>query len=136
LLETAVNMKRIFTSGLAAATMCLSLTTVTAQGQEPGVEPPPSLSAADEAWSYRNPPQREAKPTLAQERAIVRGQQRAARLEAMRWYGFSGSRPTASGIPFTTMYSPAWQQPGGRPFAWYTSSRPIIIYTPDHAVYR
>ena len=119
-------MKRFFTGGLAAAAMCLGLTTVTAHGQEPAHAAPASLSPTDEAWSYRNPPQRDAKPTLAQERAIARGQQRAARLEAMRWYGFSGSRPTAAGIPFTTMYSPAWQQPGGRPFAWYTSSRPII----------
>ena len=39
------------------------------------------------------------------------------------------------GMPFTSMYSPAWQQPGGRPFAWYTSSRPIFIYT-QAPVYR
>jgi hypothetical protein len=59
---------------------------------------------------------------------MARGQQRMARLEAMRWYGFQGTRPTASGMPYTTMYSHAWQQPGGRPFAWYSSSRPITVY--------
>jgi hypothetical protein len=66
--------------------------------------------------------------TVAREKSMARSHQRMARLEAMRWYGFSGARPTASGMPFTTMYSPAWQQPGGRPFAWHTSSRPVTIY--------
>jgi hypothetical protein len=65
--------------------------------------------------------------SLAREKAVQRGEQRMARLAAMKWYGFSNSRPTAAVAPFTTMYSPAWQTPGGRPFAWYTSSRPIVI---------
>ena len=130
-------MKRFFTGGLAAATMWLSLTAAPASAQEDAPTAPPSLSPADEAWSYRTPPARVEKPTLAQEKAIARGQQRTARIESMRWYGFSKSRPTAAGIPWTTMYAPAWQQPGGRPFAWHTSSRPIVIYAPRHeAIYR
>jgi hypothetical protein len=57
--------------------------------------------------------------TLHQQNAIARGQQRQARLASLAWYGMSNSRPTASPTPFSTMYSPAWQMPGGRPFAWH-----------------
>lgn len=85
-------------------------------------------AASDESWYDRTPPTRAPKPSLSHQKAALRGQQRMARLEAMRWYGYSNSRPTASGMPWTTMYSPAWQQPGGRPFAWYQSNRPVVIY--------
>lgn len=57
--------------------------------------------------------------SIHQQNAIARGQQRQARLASMAWYGMSNSRPTASATPFATMYSPAWQMPGGRPFAWH-----------------
>ena len=45
-------------------------------------------------------------PTLAQQKASLRGAQRMARLDAMRWYGFSNSRPTASAMPWTTHVQP------------------------------
>jgi hypothetical protein len=80
-----------------------------------------------EESTYQPPAPPTAPLSLAREKAVQRGEQRMARLAAMKWYGFSNSRPTAAAAPFTTMYSPAWQMPGGRPFAWYTSSRPIVI---------
>ena len=96
-----------------------------------------TVTSTEEAWHYRSPMPRAATPSLAKQKAALRGQQRMARLDAMRWYGFSNSRPTASGMPWTTMYSPAWQMPGGRPFAWYASSRPIVIINGSApAVYR
>jgi hypothetical protein len=85
---------------------------------------------------YRPIPSRVQIPTLAQQKAQARGEQRMARLEAMKWYGFSNSRPTATAMPWTTMYSPAWQQPGGRPFAWYVSSRPVLIFLAPQEMYR
>jgi hypothetical protein len=57
--------------------------------------------------------------TLHQQNAIARSQQRQVRMASMSWYGMSNSRPTASPTPFSSMYSPAWQMPGGRPFAWH-----------------
>jgi hypothetical protein len=125
-LALAVAMGWSAAAGLAGAQEAPAATT----------EPLPAEAAEGDQWYYRTPPPKAEKRTLAQEKAIARGQQRMARLEAMRWYGFSGSRPTATAMPFTTMYSPAWQMPGGRPFAWYTSSRPIVIYHHDHPVYR
>lgn len=72
------------------------------------------------------------KPTpqeIIQYKAQVRAQQRMARMASMEWYGMSASRPRASVTPFTGLYSPVWQMPGGRPLAW-TPSRfapPVVI---------
>lgn len=119
---------RNFSMTIAAAAALSSGAALRGHAQEFGDAPAePAPASAEDSW-YRAPGPRVEKQTLAREKAINRGQQRMARLEAMRWYGFSNSRPTAAAMPYTTMYSPAWQQPGGRPFAWYTSSRPIVIY--------
>ncbi len=94
-----------------------------------------SATTADKEWYYGpTTTKKEAKP-LGRQKAELRARQRLARMESMRWYGFSASRPTAAGIPFTTMYSPAWTRPGGRPFAWYTSQRPIVIVSPYYPSY-
>jgi hypothetical protein len=105
--------------------------------QEPAlVEDAPAAAPGGDSWYYRSSPEREPTFTVAQLKAQQRGAQRMARLEAMRWYGFSNSRPVATALPYTSMYSPAWQQPGGRPFAWYVSHRPIVIITQPVPLYR
>lgn len=76
----------------------------------------------DQPTSYRPEPR-----TIVQQKAQARAQQRQARLAAMHWYGMSNARPTAAATPFCSMYSPAWQMPGGRPFAWYTANRPVYV---------
>jgi hypothetical protein len=122
-------MKTIRAYGLAVATLGVLLTAPSrhAIGQQFEEAPPERAATTDDSW-YQAPAPRVEKQSVSREKAMARGQQRMARLEAMRWYGFYGSRPTAASMPYTSMYSPAWQQPGGRPFAWYTSSRPITIY--------
>jgi hypothetical protein len=117
----------------AVAALTATATTSALYGQE--FQAPEEAAATDEDSWYKSPAPRVEVPSVARQKAMQRGQERMARLQAMRWYGYSNSRPTAATIPFTTMYSPAWQQPGGRPFAWYTSSRPIVIYS-GAAVYR
>jgi len=87
--------------------------------------------ARDDSWYYR--PSNEPsvyKPNpkqIVQQKAMAYGQRRSNRLAALNWYGMSNSRPTASPTPFTSMYSPAWQAPGGRPFAWHPG-RPTYIF--------
>ncbi len=87
--------------------------------------------AHDDSWYYQPSKEPTAyKPDpkmIAQQRAMAYGQQRSNRLAALNWYGMSNSRPTASPTPFTTLYSPAWQSPGGKPFAWYPG-RPTYIF--------
>ncbi|RIK80774.1 MAG: hypothetical protein DCC67_08885 [Planctomycetota bacterium] len=109
-----------------------------AAGQQFGddaVTPPAATTSEGDSW-YRTPTVKEEKATIAQEKAMARAQARMARLDAMRWYGYSNSRPTAATMPFTTMYSPAWQMPGGRPFAWHHTSRPIVVIDRSPTVLR
>jgi hypothetical protein len=120
-------MKSIRAHGLAIATVAALSAPLCGRGYAQEFADAEQTTAPDDTW-YRSPAPKAEQPTIAREKAMARGQQRMARLEAMRWYGFSNSRPTAASMPYTTMYSPAWQQPGGRPFAWYTSSRPVVIY--------
>jgi hypothetical protein len=108
-----------------------------AQADEDAVVDSTTVTNTEEAWHYRSPMPHAETPSLAKQKAMLRGQQRMARLDAMRWYGFSNSRPTTAGIPWTSMYSPAWQTPGGRPFPWYATRRPVVIINGGaSAVYR
>jgi len=64
---------------------------------------------------------------LIQQRAQVRAEQRNSRMASMQWYGMSNSRPQANATPFTGRYSPVWEMPGGRPYAWYPQARPGYV---------
>ncbi len=94
-----------------------------------------SKTAAEKEWYYGPTSKQPETKSLGRQKAELRARQRMARMESMRWYGFSASRPTAAGIPFTTMYAPAWTRPGGRPFAWYTSQRPVVVVSPYYPSY-
>lgn len=118
------------------AALVLMASAAPGRADEEAVVDTTTVTNTEEAWHYRSPAPRAATPSIAKQKAVLRGQQRMARLDAMRWYGFSNSRPTASGMPWTTMYSPAWQMPGGRPFAWYTTSRPVVIINSAPTTYR
>lgn len=125
-------MKKTFlTLRLVLGSAVTVLAVAASHAQQPAGEPADraAASAEGDGWYYRPVVERDANLTVVQQKAMARGAQRMARLEAMRWYGFSNSRPTASAIPWTTMYSPAWQQPGGRPFAWHVSARPVVVIT-------
>jgi hypothetical protein len=87
---------------------------------------PPGEPAA-ESWDYRPSSYQPNVRAIIHEKAIARSNQRQARLAAMSWYGMYNARPTAAPTPFTSLYSPVWQQPGGRPFAWY-ASRPTYVF--------
>ena len=45
---------------------------------------------------------------LTRERARLKAQQRLDRINAMKWYGMSNSRPYAGAVPFMGTYSPRW----------------------------
>jgi hypothetical protein len=78
------------------------------------------LKATPEMWFYEQA-MRQYKDPKAQVRAReeFRTQQRIRRLESMRWFGFSNSRPQASGDPWNYDYSPHWvSNPGYFPSRW------------------
>ncbi len=78
---------------------------------------------------YRDAPPAYSPDTRALiiQKAQVRAEQRQARIASMSWYGMSNSRPTGAPTPFTSRYGPAWEMPGGRPFAWYPYARPGYV---------
>lgn len=93
---------------------------------------PARPQARDDSWYYK--PQQETvapKPNplqIVQQRAMMRGQQRDARLASMNWYGYSNSRPTAAPIAFCTpLYGPAWQSPYGAGFSWRMGQPTYIV---------
>jgi len=51
-------------------------------------------------------------------RAEYQANERVKRLEAMRWYGLSNSRPVVSPTPWFGTYSPMWTSGGADPFRW------------------
>jgi hypothetical protein len=120
---------------LPASLMLVAAMAAGSLAQQPGTSE--QGTASDEAalspemWFYKHQLERYDNPKTAVRRnAEFQHQQRLARQEAMKWYGFSNARPVASPTPFMTMYSPAWQSNWGRPFAWYTSGRPMVVVAP------
>jgi len=107
--------------------LCL---TTSAAADEVAERRPATGEEGRESWYYQQPTYRSDARALVHQKAQVRALQRQSRLASLAWYGMYNARPTAAPTPFTSLYSPVWQQPGGRPFAWYASSRPTyVIYT-------
>ena len=121
---------------LAAMLAVVAGSALAQEPQTPPATPAATATPEGETWYLRSSPEREPTYTIAQLKAQQRGAQRMARLEALRWYGYSNSRPVATAMAFTTMYSPAWQMPGNRPYAWYVSHRPIVIIAQPSPLYR
>jgi hypothetical protein len=81
-----------------------------------------------ESTYYPQPTYRPDPRSIIHQKAQARAYQRQARLASMSWYGMSNSRPMAASTPFTSRYSPVWEMPGGRPFAWHLNSWPTHVY--------
>ena len=57
--------------------------------------------------------------SLVQRNAMFRAEQRRRRLAAMRWFGFSNSRPAVASVPYMTPYAPAWVGNALLPYYWH-----------------
>ncbi|MEM8864309.1 MAG: hypothetical protein AAGF31_02040 [Planctomycetota bacterium] len=121
---------------LTALLLCLAAANqaIAQRGGGAGEEPAPDQGTWFESPDYPesgyNPSSYE-QPTplqIIQQKAQRRAMARIRRIETMNAYGMSNSRPTANAAPLTGMYSPAWQMPGGRPYAWFTNRAPQYIF--------
>jgi hypothetical protein len=90
----------------------------------------PAEPQRSESWYYQQPNYQPNPRAIVHQKALERSTHRAARLASLSWYGMSNARPTAGPTPFTSLYSPVWQVPGGRPFAWYPTWR--TVYVPNY----
>jgi len=84
-------------------------------------------------WYYSQETRRHDDPKQAVRRkAEFVAQQRTLRIESMKWFGMSNSRPYASTTPFMDEYSPSWIGNGYHPYQWVGVGSPsaAIYYTP------
>ena len=81
---------------------------------------PGELKATPEMWFYDQTMREYNDPKMAvRVKADYRAQQRLRRLESMKWFGFSNTRPRASSDPFHNDYAPGWvANPGYYPSRW------------------
>jgi hypothetical protein len=108
--------------------LCLTTCAAVARAQEAETQ-----STADaqrsENYYYQQPNYQPNPRAIIHQKALARSAQRDARLASLNWYGMYNARPTAAPTPFTTLYSPVWQMPGGRPYAWYPTWRTVYVPT-------
>ena len=81
-----------------------------------------------EMWIYSQEVRRYEDPQQAVRRkAELRASQRAERLAAMKWFGFSNARPQANPVPFMSVYSPTWVGNGYDRYDWVGGSAPRTL---------
>jgi hypothetical protein len=87
---------------------------------------PGELKATPEMWFYDQALRQYQDPKLAvHAKADFRAQCRERRIESMKWFGLSNSRPRASSDPFSNDYSPQWvANPGYYPSRWNGVNQP------------
>lgn len=94
---------------------------------------PGEVSATPEMWFYQQYQRQYEDPKMAVRRnAEFRAEQRANRLAAMQWFGFSNARPRASSDPWHGDYSPMWTANNNwYPSQWVGSGRPTVLVPAD-----
>lgn len=110
-----------------AAALLLTAASHSAMAQRPEATSEEAESPALR-WEYESGATRVDPLQMHMQKSAARAMQRQARIASLKWYGMSASRPTASAVPHTGIYSPQWQMPGGRPYAWYPRPYSGTIY--------
>ncbi len=99
--------------GLFAAPLRAEKPAVTGLGLNSAVSSS-DVKVTPEMWFYDQAMRQYRDPAIAvRAKADYCAKQRQRRLEAMRWFGLSNSRPRASSDPFHNDYSPQWVSNGG-----------------------
>jgi hypothetical protein len=99
-------------------------------GEQPVLTPE---TVTPDMWYYSQEMRRHDDPRQAVRRkAEFVAQQRTLRIESMKWFGMSNSRPLASTTPFMDEYSPSWIGNSSHPYQWVGvgSRSAAIYYTP------
>jgi len=84
---------------------------------------PESMTLTPEMYFYLHEQRRAEDPQMVVRRnAAQKAAARRNRIAAMRWFGYSASRPQASPSPFTSRYSPTWTGNSTHPYKWVGTS--------------
>ncbi len=87
-----------------------------AANQEAGAN---DVAQTEDMWFYLQELRRYDDPqAVIRRKAERKGDQRRQRLAAMKWYGYSQSRPSANPTPSMGVYSPMWVGNGADPYQW------------------
>lgn len=92
-----------------------------------------AVSTADvpptsEMWFYEQERRRYENPRNAvRANAEVRAAQRQNRLAALRWFGFSNSRPRSGTDPVHGSYAPRWVSGGVVASEWRSSGQAVVV---------
>ncbi len=88
-------------------------------GQGPAVD---QVAQTEDMWFYLQELRRHDDPqVLIRQKSEKKGEQRRGRLAAMKWFGWSQSRPTANPTPWTGVFAPHWTGNGVDPSMWIGS---------------
>ena len=86
------------------------------------------VQATPEMWFYEQQMSRYNDPKeMVRQNAAFDSAQRKQRLTAMKWYGYSNSRPTVNPTPFGSNYAPTWTNSSVRPFSWAAITPPVQV---------
>jgi hypothetical protein len=90
------------------------------------------LQPTPEMWFYEQYQQQDDDPAAGVRiKAQFRAAQRQNRLAAMRWFGFSNSRPQANTDMLSGDYSPRWtSMSGAYPNRWGGQRTPLVVIQP------
>ncbi len=89
---------------------------------------PGEVQATPEMWFYEQERLRYADPKNAvRANAEYRSAQRARRMAALKWFGFSNSRPIANPDPFHGTYSPRFVGNGYIPSQWHGGGSSTVV---------
>ena len=117
-------MKR-FVLGCAILPAVLLCSNLAAQDPEKLPQPsdqaqsPNQVQQTEDMWFYMQELRRHDDPLMAiRRKEELKARQRRGRIAAMKWYGYSQSRPSANPMPFTGYHSPMWAGNGCDPYLW------------------
>lgn len=100
--------------------------TVVAAGTE--VESSGAVTPTPEMWFYQQQLKRVDDPKLAvREKAEARASARQQRIESLKWYGLSNSRPVVSNTPWWGGYSAYWGSNTYDTLRWRSAQAPIML---------
>lgn len=91
---------------------------------------PGEVNPTEAMWFYQEQQRLYNDPHYMQrKRAEFKGEQRARRIAAMKWFGYSNARPSAGITPWSGgMYSPAWVGNSRDSYAWRgAGSAPQVV---------
>ena len=91
------------------------------------------LTSTPEMWFYEQYQQQYDDPkTAVRQKSEFRAVQRQQRLAAMRWFGFSNTRPHCAVDPVGGDWSPGWKSNNMfYPSQWSGIGRPWVVVRPD-----